>query len=163
MTAIRLARPDDIPAITKIYGHYVRETTATFELEAPSEAEMLERFGRITEAGFPYLAATQDGEVIGYACAAPYRVRRAYRFTVEDTIYVAAGVEGQGVGTLLLGELVEQCRAQGFRQMIAVLGDAGEASRRLHAKLGFREAGRLVGVGYKFERWLDTLLMQREL
>lgn len=160
---IRPATPSDIPRITAIYAHYVANATATFELTAPTESEMLERLVRLTAAGFPYLVTTQNQEVIGYAYAGPYRPRPAYRFTVEDTIYLAPEAAGRGLGTQLLGELIAQCQSLGYKQMVAVIGGATESSQRLHARLGFHEAGRLSNVGYKFDRWLDTLLMQRAL
>lgn len=160
---IRPATPNDIPRIAAIYGHYVSNSTATFELSAPSESEMLERFVQITNAAFPYLVIVQHGEVAGYAYAAPYRPRPAYRFTVEDTIYLAPEASGQGLGTQLLSELIAQCQSLGFRQMIAVIGGATPASCRLHARLGFEEVGRLREVGFKFQSWLDTILMQRAL
>ncbi len=161
--AIRPATPSDIPAITTIYAHYVATSVATFELIPPSEAEMLDRYVQLASAGFPYLVMESDARVLGYAYAGPYRPRPAYRFTVEDTIYLAPEAVGRGLGAQLLGELIAQCQSQGHKQMIAVIGGASEASCRLHARLGFHEAGRLANVGYKFDRWLDTLLMQRAL
>jgi phosphinothricin acetyltransferase len=164
MTHIRSATPDDLPAITAIYSHYVLHTTATFELAVPALQEMLERFNRITAAGFPFLVITIEGEVAGYAYAAPYRVRPAYRFTAEDSIYLAPEYCGKGYGAPLLAALLEQCRKMGLRQVIAVIGgDNPTPSLSLHTRLGFHEAGRLTGIGYKFDRWLDTILMQREL
>ncbi len=160
---IRPATPRDIPRITAIYAHYVANATATFELTPPTEAEMLERFVRLSASGLPYLVSTLDDAVVGYAYAAPYRPRPAYRFTVEDTIYLAPEAAGRGLGSQLLGELIAQCQSFGYKQMIAVIGGASEASCRLHARLGFHEAGRLAKVGYKFDRWLDTVLMQRAL
>lgn len=160
---IRPATPRDIPSIAAIYAHYVANATATFELTPPTEAEMLERFVRLTGSGFPYLVSILDGSIAGFAYAAPYRPRPAYRFTVEDTIYLAPEAAGRGIGSQLLGELIAQCQSLGYKQMIAVIGGGAEASCRLHAKLGFHEAGRLSNVGYKFDRWLDTVLMQRAL
>jgi phosphinothricin acetyltransferase len=160
---IRPATLRDIPRITAIYAYYVATATATFEVTAPTEAEMLERFVRLTNAGFPYLVSVIDEQVAGYAYAGPYRPRPAYRYTVEDTIYLAPEAAGRGLGSQLLGELIAQCQSLGYKQMIAVIGGAAEASCRLHARLGFHEAGRLSNVGYKFDRWLDTLLMQRAL
>jgi L-amino acid N-acyltransferase YncA len=160
---VRPATPRDIPAITAIYAHYVATSVATFELTAPTEAEMLERFVRLANTGYPYLVTEDGGKVAGYAYAGPYRPRPAYRFTVEDTIYLAPEAAGRGLGTQLLGELIAQCQSQGHKQMIAIIGGATESSQRLHARLGFHEAGRLANVGYKFDRWLDTLLMQRAL
>jgi len=167
MTAplIRPAREGDIPAITRIYGRSVETGTASFELEPPDEAEMARRYRRLVEGGFPYLVAELDGRVAGYAYAGPYRPRRAYRFTVEDTVYIAEDMQRRGVGRALLAQLIAAAGARGFRQMIAVIGDSPHqaGSIALHAAAGFVEVGRLPDVGFKFERWLDTVLMQRAL
>jgi phosphinothricin acetyltransferase len=161
---IRSATPQDIPAITAIYDHAVRFGTATFEIDPPDAAEMAKRHQRIVTGGFPFLAAEQDGRVIGYAYADLYRVRPGYRYTVEDSIYLAPDAQGRGTGTRLLQTLIAQCEALGFRQMIAVIGDAAnQSSIRLHARAGFTPSGSFTQVGFKFGRWVDTVLMQRAL
>jgi len=162
--ALRDAGEADIAAITAIYARHVRTGTATFELEPPDAPEMLHRWRSITSGGLPYLVAVDASEVIGYAYAAPYRPRPAYRFTVEDSIYVRNDAHGRGVGRTLLAELIDRCTHAGARQMVAVIGDAhNAASIRLHAALGFRHVGVLASVGYKFARWLDVIVMQRAL
>jgi L-amino acid N-acyltransferase YncA len=165
MFTLRPAREDDLPQITAIYAHAVLNSAASYEYDAPSLEEMTRRFRAITDAGFPYIVAQEDGRVFGYACASKFRTRPAYRFTVEDSIYIAPEHQGQGVGTLLLAELIARCEASGFRQMLAVIGDAANnlPSARLHSALGFRECGRIANSGFKFNRWCDTLLMQRAL
>lgn len=162
---IRAANATDLPAITAIYGHAVLTSTASYEYDAPSLAEMTTRFNAIAAGDFPYLVAHTAGKVLGYAYASPYRTRPAYRFLVEDSIYIAPDAQGLGIGTLLLAELLARCEARGFRQMIAVIGDAegNLPSARLHAAMGFAECGRIKGSGFKFNRWCDTLLMQRSL
>lgn len=160
--AIRPATEADLPEITRIYAHAVLNGTASYEYDAPSLPEMTGRFEALKLGGFPYLAAEADGAVAGYAYAGPFRTRPAYRFIVEDSIYIAPERQGRGVGRLLLQQLIRECTALGFRQMIAVIGDGGVnlASVKLHAAHGFSECGRIVGSGYKFERWCDTVLMQ---
>ena len=154
----------DIPAITRIYAHAVEKGTASFELEPPSEAEMERRIKALIDSGFPYLVAVLDGALSGYAYAGPYRVRPGYRFTVEDSVYIAAEAQGRGVGRALLQALIEAAEARGYRQMIAVIGDSEQtASVTLHAALGFAFIGTFSNVGFKFGRWLDTVLMQRPL
>jgi phosphinothricin acetyltransferase len=161
---IRPATPADIPAITNIYAREVREGTATFELTPPDEAEMMRRFSALLDNGFPYLVATRGGEVAGYAYAGPYRPRPAYRFTVENSVYLASTSQRQGIGLTLLTELIAQSAARGYRQMVAVIGDsANQGSIRLHTRAGFAMIGTLPDVGYKFGRWLDSVLMQRAL
>lgn len=162
--ALRAAAEGDLAAVAAIYAHHVRTGTATFELEAPDTAEMVRRWLDVTARGLPYLVAFAGGELIGYAYAAPYRPRPAYRFTIEDSIYVRADAQGRGVGRALLAQLIDDSARSGARQMIAVIGDAAnEASIRLHAALGFRQVGVLSSVGNKFARWLDVVLMQRAL
>lgn len=164
LMTLRPATPADIPAITAIYAHAVLHGTASFELEPPDEAEMAQRFQALVDAGFPYLVAEAGEGLAGYAYAGAYRPRPAYRWTVEDSIYIAPGQQGRGVGRLLLTELIARCTAQGFRQMIAVIGDAAsEGSIRLHAALGFEPAGHLKAVGFKHGQWRDGILMQRAL
>jgi phosphinothricin acetyltransferase len=161
---IRPAVPADIPAITRIYDHAVRFGTATFEIESPDAAEMRRRYDGLRESGFPYLAAAVDGSVAGYAYAGPYRPRPAYRFTLEDSVYLDPASHRRGIGTALLAELLAQSAARGYRQMIAVIGDsANAASVALHARLGFAMIGTHPDVGFKFGRWLDTVMMQRAL
>lgn len=161
---IRPSRESDIPAITAIYAHAVRHGTASFELDPPDEAEMARRREALLSSGFPYFVAEQDGTLAGYAYAGSYRPRPAYRFTVEDSIYVAPDMQGQRVGKALLTQLLTECESRGFRQMIAVIGDsASQGSIRLHASLGFTPAGQIAHVGYKHGRWLDQVLMQRAL
>jgi len=162
--AIRDARASDIPAITDIYGYHVRRGTGSFEVAPPDEAEMSARIAAIVDGGYPWLVATHDDGVIAYAYAAPYRSRHGYRFTVEDSVYVAQQARGKGTGAALLSRLIDICGARGDRQMVAVIGDsANAASVALHARAGFVHAGTLANVGRKFERWLDVILMQRAL
>src|SRR4051812_25163452 len=162
---IRPATLSDIPAIARVYGDSVINGTATFELEPPGEAEMAARMAHISDGGYPYLAAELDGGFAGYAYAAAYRLRPAYRFTVENSVYVAPAMQRRGVGRALLDVLIEECRKRSFRQMIAVIGDSGNqaASVALHRAAGFHPSGTLDHVGFKHGRWLNTLLMQRAL
>lgn len=162
---IRDATAADIAAITAIYRPEVSGGTATFELEPPDAVEMARRFAAIAGAGFPYLVAVLDGRVAAYAYAQAFRARPAYRFTVEDSIYVAAEAHGRGIGKALLGALVDRCMALGYRQMVAVIGDSARQapSIALHRSLGFEVVGRLPAVGYKHGRWLDSVQMQRAL
>ncbi len=162
--AVRQARQDDLPAITEIYGHAVRHGVASFEEAAPSLEEMGRRFAAVQERGLPYLVVEDTGTLAGYAYAGPYRPRPAYRYTVEDSIYLAPGRVGRGLGRLLLGELIARCEALELRQMVAVIGGRETvASIALHARLGFTHVGVLAGVGFKFGRWVDSVLMQRPL
>ena len=165
MLTLRPARATDLPQITDIYAHAVRNGAASYEYDPPALDEMTARFMAITGAGFPYLVAQDEAHVLGYAYASHFRTRPAYRFMVEDSIYIAPGQQGKGLGTLLLGELLARCEANGFRQVIAVIGDAANnlPSARLHSIMGFIECGRIRNSGFKFNRWCDTLLMQREL
>jgi L-amino acid N-acyltransferase YncA len=161
---IRPAAEADLPAITSIYDREVRHGTATFELTPPDLAEMTRRFRSLMDGGFPYLAATLEGEVVGYAYAGPYRPRPAYRFTVENSVYLAPAVHRQGIGMKLLRRLIEECEARSYRQMIAVIGDSANAgSIGLHSRAGFQMIGTHPNVGFKFGRWLDTVMMQRAL
>lgn len=162
---IRPATQADIPAITRIYADSVRHGTASFELEPPDEAEMARRLDEIMSKGFPYLAAAGGGRVAGYAYANSYRSRPAYRFTVEDSVYIAPHSHRRGVGRALLAALIEACTTRGFRQMIAVIGDSPRqaASVGLHKALGFHHVGILQDVGFKHDHWCDSLLMQRAL
>lgn len=162
-----LLRPStaaDVADITAIYADAVARGTGTFELEAPSADEMAQRRDNVLKAGWPWLVAEREGRVIGYAYAQPFRPRRAYRFCLEDSIYLAEEARGQGVGTLLLAELLSRCEMLGARQMLAVIGDSGnEGSIGVHRALGFEHSGLLKNAGWKFDRWLDVVLMQREL
>lgn len=163
--AIRPATPADIAAITAIYADAVLQGTASFELEPPSEAEMATRMRHLTNDGFPYFVAQADGGIAGYAYAASYRLRPAFRFTVEDSVYVAPAAQRRGVGRALLEALIRECELRGFRQMVAVIGDpqTQAVSVTLHKSAGFRPVGTLDHIGFKHGRWLDSLLMQRPL
>ncbi len=162
--AIRPAALSDIPAITRIYAHAVEQGTASFELAPPDEAEMRRRMQAILDGNFPYFVAEIDGVIAGYAYASLYRTRPAYRFTVEDSVYVAPHIHRRGVGKALLMKLIEACAALGLRQMIAVIGDSNQAaSIGVHRACGFTDAGNLRAIGWKFGRWLDTPLMQLAL
>jgi L-amino acid N-acyltransferase YncA len=162
--SIRPATPTDIPAITRIYAHAVKHGTASFELEPPGEAEMAHRMQALLGGGYPYLAADIESALAGYAYAGPYRPRPAYRFSVEDSIYIDPAAQRSGVGRVLLEHLIQECERRGFRQMVAVIGDSAQtASIELHRALGFRMVGTVENVGYKFGRWLDSVNMQRPL
>jgi phosphinothricin acetyltransferase len=161
---IRPATPADIPAITAIYRPSVASGTASFELDPPDEAEMLRRFEAITAAGYPYLVAARGEAVSGYAYVTAYRTRPAYRFSVENSIYVHPDAQRGGVGRLLLQSLIDAAADRGFRQMIAVIGDSRHVgSMALHRSLGFTFIGTSHAVGFKHGRWLDSVLMQRAL
>ncbi len=161
---MRAARLDDIPVVQAIYGHYVTTGFASFEIEAPSAAEMTRRFEAITARGFPFLVAEVDGRVGGFAYANTYRSRSAYNYTVEDSVYVSPSFVGRGLGRCLLTALIDACSEAGFRQMIAVIGDsANHPSIKLHRALGFTQVAVLPSVGFKFGRWVDSVLMQRPL
>ena len=163
---IRPAVAADFGVITGIYAESVRTGTASFELDPPDESEMLRRFASVKGLGAPYLVGcAPDGAVLGYAYANAYRTRPAYRFTVEDSIYLAPQARGRGIGKALLEQLVTECAAAGFRQMIAVIGDSARQvpSIRLHSAVGFQMVGPLAAVGWKHDQWLDTVLMQRAL
>ena len=162
--SIRPATSADIPTITRIYGHAVKHGTASFELEPPDQDEMARRQRALLDGGYPYLVAEIDGAVVGYAYVGPYRPRPAYRYSVEDSVYVDAQAQRRGIGRALLDRLIFEATARGFRQMIAVIGDSAQApSIELHHAAGFRLIGTIENVGYKFDRWLDTVLMQRGL
>jgi phosphinothricin acetyltransferase len=153
-----------MPAIQEIYAHYVLTTSASFEEEAPTVAEMTARWQRIQSRGMPYLVAVHKNRVVGYAYGGPYRERSAYRYTVEDSIYVAPDMMGRGVGNALMAPLIQKCTALGYRQMIAVIGDsANAASIALHSRHGFAVIGALRSSGFKFGHWSDAVLMQRPL
>ena len=161
---LRAATLDDAPALAAIYAQHVLHGTASFELTPPTPDEMRQRMDALLRGGYPFVAACRDGAVVGYAYAGPYRPRPAYRYTVEDSIYLAPHVQRQGIGSALLDRLVDLCAARGDRQMIAAIGDsANTGSIAVHARAGFVEIGRLDKVGRKFERWLDVVFMQRAL
>jgi phosphinothricin acetyltransferase len=162
--AIRDALEQDMAQILAIYSYYVTRSCASFEEAPPTLDEMVKRRAKTQERGLPYLVAEADGEVVGYTYAGPWRTRSAYRYTIEDSIYVAPTVVRRGVGVALLGSLVDRCTKLGYRQMIGVIGDsANQGSIGLHRKLGFRQEGVLRGVGLKFGRWIDVVIMHRPL
>jgi phosphinothricin acetyltransferase len=166
MSAIAIipATEADVPAIAAIYQPAVRNGTASFELDPPDQAEMLRRFKTLVDAGFPYLIAEADRAIMGYAYAGPYRARPAYRFSVENSIYVSPNAHRRGVGRILLAALIDVCTQRGYRQMIAVIGDsANSGSIGLHRAMGFRFSGTIHSVGYKHGRWLDSVIMQLPL
>jgi L-amino acid N-acyltransferase YncA len=161
---IRDSLSGDVPAIAGIYRHAVMHGTASFEIDPPDVAEIGRRRDAVLAAGFPYLVAEAAGRVVGYCSAGPYRPRPGYRFTVENSVYVAPDCPGQGIGSALLPRLIERCEAMGFRLMVAVIGDsANHASIRLHERCGFRHAGLLPAIGWKHGRWLDSVMMVRPL
>ncbi len=162
--AVRQAAEADVPAITAIYQPAVLTGTASFEQEPPDRAEMLRRFKALTDGGFPYLVAEAGGAILGYAYAGAYRPRPAYRFSVENSIYVSPDAHRRGVGRILLAALIDACTQRGYRQMIAVIGDSANASSiGLHRSMGFRFSGTVHSVGYKHGRWLDSVIMQLPL
>src|SRR3954447_4256671 len=161
---VRATRDDDLPAITRIYAHHVLHGLASFEEIPPDEAELARRRQEVLRHGLPYLAAEQAGNMVGYAYAAPYRARSAYRFTIEDSVYVAPDRVGEGIGRALLSRLIALCEEGPWRQMIAVIGDSdNRASIGLHRAEGFQMIGTHPAVGFKFGRWVDSVLMQRGL
>jgi phosphinothricin acetyltransferase len=162
--AVRDATEADMVAIQAIYSHHVLTGIATFEETPPTVDEMIGRRAAVLQAGLPYLVAERGGEVLGYSYATAYRPRPAYRYTIEDSVYVREGLSGQGIGRALLASLIQRCEQGGWRQMLAVIGNSGNAgSIRLHESLGFRTIGTLASVGYKLDQWVDTVLMQRTL
>jgi L-amino acid N-acyltransferase YncA len=161
---LRPARPEDIPAIHSIYAHHVLHGLASFEEEPPSVAELERRYRDVTGRGLPYLAAEYGYDLVGYGYCSPYRARSAYRYALENSVYVRHDMTGRGVGKMLLDELIVRCEALGYRQIIAVIGDSGHAaSIGVHAACGFLRVGTLRSVGFKFGRWVDSVLMQRPL
>jgi len=161
---IRPAALQDLPAVQSIYAHHVLHGLASFEEEAPPLEEMRRRYEDVTRQGLPYLVAEERGEVLGYGYCTLYRTRSAYRHTLEDSIYVKEGKQGKGVGKAVLTELILRCTALNYRQIIAVIGDSANlASIRLHKKFGFTRVGMLPAVGFKFGRWVDSVLMQRDV
>ena len=164
-TVVRATSPDDLGAISAIYAHHVEAGVATFELIPPHREEWESRLATARLRELPFLTATLDDEIVGYAYCSPWKLRPAYRHTVENSIYLAPQAAGRGIGTLLLQGLLDGCTAAGIREVIAVVVDTDEAaaSLALHRKHGFAEAGRLRAVGYKHGRWLDTVLLQCSL
>ncbi len=161
---IRPATLADAGAVAAIYAHHVLHGVGTFDETAPGAGEMAARLAVVAEAGLPWFVAQAGDEILGYACARPYNPRSGYRFCVEDSVFVAPGAGGRGLGRRLLTAVIDACTALGRTQMVAVIGDSGnQASIRLHAALGFRHAGVLSRIGFKAGRWLDVVLMQREL
>jgi phosphinothricin acetyltransferase len=161
---LRPSRDSDLPAITAIYGNSVLTETASWEYEAPDLAEMTRRRAEVLAKGFPYFVAEIDGNVVGYAYASSYRARIGYRFVVEDSVYVLNEMKGRGIGKKLLMALIEECGKRGYRQMVAVIGDSDNAgSIRLHEACGFTRAALFKSIGFKFDRWLDSVQMQRAL
>ncbi|WP_142847600.1 GNAT family N-acetyltransferase [Telmatospirillum sp. J64-1] len=161
---VRDATEEDMDAVCAIYGYYVTRSCASFEEVPPSVEEMRARRRTVLERGLPYLVAEYDGDIMGFTYAGPFRHRSAYRFTVEDSIYVGPLVQGRGVGRALLGALIERCSALGYHQMIGVIGDsANMGSINLHRAMGFRQEGVLREVGWKFNRWVDVVIMHRPL
>ncbi len=166
MTAplVRDATVADFPAIAAVYAHHVQTGLGSFEEVPPSADELLRRFRGIRARGLPWRVAELDRRLVGYCYASPFHARSAYRFTVQDSVYIAEDCIGRGVGTALLRQVIDACAAHGYRQMIAVVGDSGnEASLRLHARLGFRTIGQALRVGVKFGRWVDIVYLQRPL
>jgi len=161
---LRAATPADVTAIAAIYRLAVLHGTASFELELPDEPEMLRRFEAVTGADYPYFVAELDEQVVGYAYVSAYRARPAYRFTAEDSVYIAPEAQGKGVGAMLLGALIDTSTARGYRLMVAVIGDSRNfASIALHRSAGFTFCGTIHSVGYKFGRWLDSVIMELPL
>ena len=161
--SIRDVTENDAEAIAAIYGHHVLNGTASYDLDAPPAAFHRDKIRRITATGWPFIVAEADGEPVGYAYVTQFRDRDAYRFTAENSIYVHPGHVGRGVGKALLQALLDRAAAYGFRTVVAVIGGAEPASIALHAACGFREVGRLKRVGWKHEKWLDSVYMQRDL
>ena len=161
---LRDSQDADLPAITAIYAHHVFHGTGTFELEPPDLAEMTRRRAEVLTRGLPWLVAERDGTVLGYAYVNYFKPRLAYRYCLEDSIYLAKDAQGQGLGSLLLAELIARCEALGARKMVAVIGDSANAgSIGVHRRAGFEPMGVMTAAGWKFERWLDVVFMQREL
>jgi phosphinothricin acetyltransferase len=161
---VRDASEADMPAVQRIYAHYVLNALATFEETPPSLEDMMARRRRSLAIGAPYLVAEAGGRIVGYCYASPYHARPAYRYTLEDSVYVADGLHGRGLGAALLGALIQRCEAGPWRQMVAIIGDsANRASIALRRRFGFEDVGTLRAVGFKFGRWVDTPLMRRAL
>ena len=161
---LRPATPDDVLAMQEIYAHHVLHGLASFEEEPPPLAEMRRRYDEVCSRGLPWLTADFGSVVVAYGYCAPYRTRSAYRYSIEDSVYVRHGSEGRGVGSAILEELIRRVSELDYRQLIAVIGDSSHApSINLHARFGFLRVGTLRSVGFKFGRWVDTVIMQRPL
>ncbi|WP_353815457.1 GNAT family N-acetyltransferase [Agromyces sp. SYSU T00266] len=162
---IRPARPADLPAVREIYNYYVANSTVTFDEEAMSLREWKQKYSYLNRLGMPFLVAeSPTGQLLGYALVSPWKQKRAYRYTVENSIYLGPAASGKGLGRALLGALIEASKEAGLKEMIAVIADQGaDASIRLHEKFGFHEIGRMGRVGFKFDRWLGTVLLQKTL
>ena len=160
---IRDSLEKDVVQIQHIYSHHVLTGTASFEIDPPDVNEMQVRRAAVVAKGLPYLVAVKGEDVLGYAYATPYRPRPAYRFTVEDSVYIREGVHGLGIGKRLLQAVIDHCTASGYRQMLAVVGDASAPSVALHRSLGFELAGTFKAFGFKFGAWRDTAMLQRAL
>ncbi|PDQ35881.1 MAG: N-acetyltransferase family protein [Candidatus Lumbricidophila eiseniae] len=162
---IRAATKNDLPEVREIYNYYVKNSTVTFDETPMSHAAWRAKFVQLTELGLPFIVAeSPSGQVLGYALAAPWGTKRGYRYTVENSIYLGPAASGKGLGKALLGELVARAKTAGLREMIAVIADQGaEASLALHARYGFVEVGRMGRVGFKFDRWLGTIMLQKTL
>jgi L-amino acid N-acyltransferase YncA len=161
---IRDAKASDMASVQTIYAHHVLHGLASFEEVPPSVDDLRARWDAVLALGLPYLVAEAAGRIVGYSYASPYRARPAYRHSIEDSVYVADGLGGRGIGTTLLGALIAHCEAGAWRQMVAIIGDSGnDGSIALHRKHGFRPVGTLRAVGFKHGGWVDSVLMQREL
>ena len=160
---VRDARGADMGAIAGIYGYHVRHGVASFEYEPPDAAELRRRRGEVRARGLPYVVAERDSRLLGFAYASPFRLRPAYRYTVEDSVYVHPESVREGIGRRLLQAVIERCEAAGRRRIVAVIGGADERSVAFHRRCGFEEAGRIEGAGWKHGRWLDLVIMQRGL
>jgi L-amino acid N-acyltransferase YncA len=164
MSTIRPSRDQDLPAITAIYAHHVLHGTGTFETEPPSEVDMVGRRADVLAKGLPYLVAEEDGRVLGYAYCQWFKPRPAYRFSAEDSIYLHPEAQGKGLGKALLTELARQAEAVGIRKLIAVIGDsANKGSVGVHRALGFQPVGVIQSCGWKFGKWLDIVLMEKQI
>jgi L-amino acid N-acyltransferase YncA len=164
MPTIRPSREDDVPAITAIYAHHVQHGTGTFEIDPPSPSDMAARRAEVLARGLPWLVLEEEGQVLGYAYCNWFKPRPAYRYSAEDSIYLAPGTQGRGLGRLLLAELGRQAEAVGVRKLIAVIGDSANAgSIGVHRSLGFEPVGTIRSCGWKFDRWLDIVLMEKSL
>ena len=164
MHLIRPSCDQDIPAITAIYAHHVRHSTGTFETEPPSEADMTIRRADVLSKGLPYLVLEQDGNIAGFAYGNWFKPRPAYRYSVEDSIYLAPQAQGKGLGRALLADLLRHCEAAGIRKVMAIIGDSANlASVGLHHALGFEEVGKIDACGWKFGAWRDIVIMQKTL
>lgn len=163
--ALRDAVAADLPSVREIYNHYVANSTVTFDEDPMSLAEWRAKFAQLSDLGMPFIVAeSPSGQLLGYALVAPWKPKRAYRFTVEDSIYLGPAATGKGLGRVLLGELIDRSKAAGIKEIIAVIADQGaDASLVLHEQFGFTEIGRMGRVGFKFDRWLGTVLLQRSL